>query len=157
SDALQVLSAARILALQAQSDDNLALIQRGTGAAYVEDFSKVTGDLHGLLRYAQRIATRTGSGSRLRGIRDDLGRVVATHEQVRKLDDGGDYQTAVNLQIGDGSSNAQRLDAALAGEIGAARARLDAEATDARGGFDALIVAIVVLLVLSGALVLLGL
>ena len=67
SDQMQVLSAARFLTLRAQSDDNLALVERGPGDAYLEDFDTFSARLGGrdgtggLLGDARAIARRTGS------------------------------------------------------------------------------------------------
>ena len=41
SDSVQVLSAARILALRAQADESLALVARGGGDQYLTDFDAV--------------------------------------------------------------------------------------------------------------------
>ena len=71
SDAVQLLSAARILTLQAQADENTTLIERGGGEAYVEDFERVTKRLGGtdggggFLGTARAVAQRTGSEASL--------------------------------------------------------------------------------------------
>jgi hypothetical protein len=163
SDAVQVLSAARILNLKAQSDDNLALIQRGTGQSYVDDYKVIAEHLGGddghggLLGYAHDIALRTNTQGGVATAQATFAELLGTHKQIRSDDDGGNYEGAVKLAIGTGATTAQRLDAQLESQITRARAHLDQAVTDARRGFAALDVAIVVILVLAGVLVLVGL
>ena len=64
SDSVQVLSAARILALRAQADESLALVARGGGDQYLTDFDAVARKLdprRGLLADAARLERRTGT------------------------------------------------------------------------------------------------
>jgi hypothetical protein len=163
SDAVQVLSTARILTLNAQSDENLALIQRGTGDAYVSDYKVVANELGGedgtggLLGYAHEIAARTHSQAGIEAAQQTFVDLVDTHDQIRGDDDAGNYPDAVNLAITTGATNAQKLDSQLQTQITDARARLDRDVTDARSGFGTLTVAIFVLLLLAAVLVLVGL
>ena len=101
SDGVIVLSTARILTLRALSDENLDLIERGTVAAYIEDFDDVTDSLggadgrSGLLGEARAIATLTGSGAGVNILVDDFERFMNIHDQVRMhADESYDYDRA---------------------------------------------------------------
>lgn len=163
SDAVQVLSAMRILALRAQNDDQLVLIERGGGEQYALDYDTVmrrvrgTDGDGGLLAAAERIADRRGDPARFDAVREQLAAVAEVHRAVREHDDGGDYEAAVDLATGDGIATAAGLDDALRSEIARARTELDDHASDARGGFGALVVAIPILTLVAAAVVLIGL
>jgi hypothetical protein len=152
SDTVQVLTAARILNLRAQNDENLALIERGRGEQYVADYDVIIA----------RIGNDEGSGGLLRfaaapGLDRRFSAVLAAHRDVRAFDDNGDYQDAVQLAIGEESLAIAALDDDLQDEIERARAEFDRHASEARGRFDALLVAIPLLTLAAAALVLIGL
>jgi hypothetical protein len=157
TDSVQILSAARILALRAQADESLALVARGGGEQYVIDFDQVDGLLEppsGLLGDA---AGRTGAGASLtatwRGIRDE-------HARVAQLEHQGDFTTAVALAVGPGSREAQlfdRLNRGFTAPIAAAQRRFDKAAHDARSALTGLAIGIPLLLVVCVALALAGL
>jgi hypothetical protein len=163
SDQMQVLSSARILALRAQSDDNLALVERGTGDAYNVDFDTVSKRLGGrdgrggLLGDATTISHRTGSEDSIAALSRGFATFLQEHQRVRSLDTQGQYDQAVANSIGAEARAAQTLDSGLSDEIDRARARLDAAAADGRAGFDPLAIGIPLLIVLAGVLVLIGL
>ena len=174
-----MLSSARILTLRAQNNENLALIERGTGVVYVAEFDRLMGQLggtdgkSGLLGYAATIADRTGDGSRIRALAPQFTALRKLHSQVRHEDDGGHYTEAVALSIGtsDPSQAAtfgpagpgqelaavEKLQDALQHDITRSQARLASAAQDARSGYGVLEVAIPLFAVLAGLLVLLGL
>src|SRR5262249_44908464 len=85
SDSVEVLSSARILTLRAQNNENLALIERGTGDVYVTEFNRLMtslGGKHGttgLLGYAAEVADRTGDGRRVRALGPQLTAVRGLH------------------------------------------------------------------------------
>jgi hypothetical protein len=164
SDAVQLLSAARILTLQAQADENTTLIERGGGEAYVQDFDRVmrrlggTDGRGGLLAEARSVAARTGSERRLDPIQADLNTLGDMHRDIRTTDDvEANYAEAVRKATGDQAKLIRRLDNRLSAEITSAKRRLDGHASDARGGFGVLAVGIPLLLVLAGVLALVGL
>jgi hypothetical protein len=96
------IAESRILALQARGDEALTLAARGGGAAYEQDFDAVT----------ERLTLRGGPLVNSYGLLDpQLGVVmdraagefrqyVDMHDDVRALDDNGDYDGAVKLAIG---------------------------------------------------------
>jgi hypothetical protein len=163
SDSVQLLSAAKILALQAQADENHALGERGTGAAYVNDFTSVMERLGGsdgqggVLGEARTVAERTGSEAEVDAIAEQFQDLASVHADVRTLDDRSNYNDAVTLATGRETEVVHALDASLQSEITRATQNLNDDAADARSGFGVLSVAIPVLLVLAGMLVLLGL
>jgi hypothetical protein len=174
SDSVEVLSSARILTLRAQNNENLALIERGTGDVYVLEFDRLMTLLdakdekkggQGLLSYAAEIADRTGDGARIRALVPKVQAVRDLHTQVRERDDGGDYNGAVALSVGTSDpplpgqelAAIDELQRALQVEITRSQARLASAAQDARRGFGVLEVAIPVFAVIAGLLVLLGL
>jgi hypothetical protein len=132
SDPLQVLSAARILALRTFSDENLDLIERGAASSYLPDFNTLTADLTndhgtGLLDSAYVPAA----------ISADFGRYFSAHRQVRKANDFyGDHSSAVSIATKQEAPAMAALDAAFRGQIAAARTRLETSASDARSGLS---------------------
>jgi hypothetical protein len=169
SDTVQVASAARILTLRAQADDNLALTERGTGDKYLSDFADVTTRLGGadgsggLLREVSHTAAGTSAAAFTTPLRADFSELLASHDAVRAADNGGDYNGAIKLAVGRQADvgreapSVQNLDADLRRVIANAQQRLDARAADARAGFDLLAVAIPLLAILAGAFVIAGL
>jgi hypothetical protein len=163
SDSMQLLSTARLLTLRAQSDDNLALVERGTGDAYLVDFDTYskriggTDGTGGLLGAATDIAGRTGSEQAIARLGDQFVTFLDAHHEVRNLDTKGAYDEAVKHSTEVEAVAARALDGRLRAEINRSRERLDAAAADARGGFDALDVVIPLLIVAAGVLVLVGL
>jgi hypothetical protein len=162
SDAVQLLSAARILTLQAQSDDNTALIERGSGQSYIADFDSVArrlqgqGGSSGLLGEARTVAARTGSTASIDRISGDLGTLLAVHAKVRSDDNSGHYTNAVATATGTEAGAVTRLDADIDSQLTGAQDRLNTNASSARRGFGALVVGIPLLAALAGLLALLG-
>jgi hypothetical protein len=179
SDSVEVLSSARILTLRAQNNENLALIERGTGDVYTAEFARIMDQLggkdgtSGILGYAAAIADRTGDGARVRSLAAEFTTLRDLHAQVRNKDDGGEYSQAVALSVGTSDPElaasfgkagpgqelaaVDRLEHALQGDITRSHSRLSSAAKDARLGFGALEVAIPVFAIIAGLLVLLGL
>ena len=116
------LAEARILALRERGDEALTLAARGGGGAYETDFQQTSRDLRAALDRSFP-APSAADSHRL---------YVEQHGQVRRLDDGGDYDAAVARAIGPQTTRpfeamTAALDAALAerkavftDEIGAA-------------------------------------
>jgi hypothetical protein len=145
SDLLLALSTMRILALRSLSDENLYLIERGTAAAYRDDFDEVTASITGpLMEQARSSAPDDATRVEIRRIEGHHGQFVSVHDRVRRLFDADgdtepdDYVTAVDIAVTDLTAAATTVDEALATEITAARTRLDDGAADARHGLRAL-------------------
>lgn len=143
SDQVQLLSAARIAALQARADESLTLVAHGEGASFEADFVTVMDRLAGtrgkpgLLAQARAKATDPRVRSDLGDAENDLAAWQATHQKLRGADDGGDYTTAVGLAIGGGADSAatrfNALDSHLADGIDAASAEFAKDARSAGG------------------------
>jgi hypothetical protein len=169
SDAVEVFSSARILALQAQANANLELAERGTGVLYHDAFADTIMRLGGaacsqgdecdgaLLREARSIAARSADTEQVDEIAALTRSYVAQYAATRELDDAGEYATAVTAALGPQSDSAEQLDAAIDSAIIDAQRRFDAAAQEAASGFALLTVAFVIGLVLAVGLVLRGL
>jgi hypothetical protein len=139
-----LLSEARILALQARSNEALTLVARGAGEEYEGNFQQAMTELMGeggLLEDARQEAT----GGRARGSVEAAmaagGQWQEVHAEVRRLDEMvGDYPAAVALAIGPEEESAGsafgRLDAALGEGIAYGNERFVLEAERAGGALS---------------------
>jgi hypothetical protein len=160
SDPVQVLSAARILALRAQADESLALVARGgaDGDRDRSDFDTVAYVLAppgGLL-----VDARSGSSADVRRLVTRWRSLQAEHARVGRLESGGRFGEAARLAVGPGAREAalaHDLDRDLSRLIGAAQQRFERAAGDARSALGGLAVGIPLVLVACAALALLGL
>jgi hypothetical protein len=100
-----LLAEARILALRERGDEALTLAARSGEGPLEKDFDDTTGQLDHLLGDAAR-AVRGDAGTAVAGARDRHGAYVAAHDEVRRLDNGGDYAGAVALAVGAPTSQA---------------------------------------------------
>ena len=122
---------ARIAAFDAKSNESLTLIARGSGSAFekawVSSSTVVTAQS---ATAAQRSGDAANMGALWAGY-------VKTHEQIRKADDGGQWENAVTQAIGTGATSANatfdafdaRSGAALTSSSRAASDSLDAPRT----------------------------
>jgi hypothetical protein len=165
SDPVQVLSAARILALRAQGDEGLALVARGGGEASLTDFDAVTrrlgssGKPASLLGEAAVIARRSGSAAVIDRLSATFARYLAVHRRVVALETNGRFNDAVNLAVGSHAqelSLSDALNSNLVQEISAAQRRFGGAAGDATSALGGLWLAIPLLSVLFAALALYG-
>ena len=175
SDAVQVLSTARILGLQAQADANLELAERGTGATYHDawattmarlggagcavttDSNATTECAGGSLERAATIADRAGDRAQVNELAGLATDYVANYAAVRNRDDSGDYAGAVKKALGEQADAAAKFDNATEQAIQQAQARFDTAASDARVGFGLLAVALTAGLLLAAVLAIVGL
>ncbi len=166
SDPVQVLSAARILALRAQGDEGLALVARGGGEASLADFDVVmrrlgsSGEPASLLGEAAVIARRSGSAAAIERLSASTARYLAVHRHVVALESNGRFDDAVNLAVGSRSqelSLADALNSDLVREISTAQQRFGGAAGEATSALAGLWLAIGLLSVLFAGLALYGL
>jgi hypothetical protein len=163
SDAVQVLSAARILSLRAQADESLALVARGGGERYVNDFGIVAPVLEppgGLLGEASRVAARSGTTAAVDDLAASWRGLRAEHARVARLESDGRFGEAVRLAVGTDSHEAalgDRLNRDFGAVIGAAQQRFERAAGDARSALGGLALGIPLVLVACAALALVGL
>ena len=129
STPVALLAEARILALRERGDEALTLAARGSGGAYEDDFQTVAKRLdgtNGLLAKASA-AVSGNAADAVEKARSRHDEYVALHTQVRKLDDGNDYDGAVALAVGADTSAAFT---AFTGDIGNALEDRKATFTD---------------------------
>jgi hypothetical protein len=102
STPVTLLAQARIFALRERGDEALTLAARGGGAQYEQDFDTVSQRLsgpHGLLAVASASVDGDARSWVLSAIeKHDV--YVGAHDEVRKMDDGGDHDGAVKLAVG---------------------------------------------------------
>jgi hypothetical protein len=165
SDPVQVLSAARILALRAQGDEGLALVARGGGETSLKDFDVVTrrlgssGEPASLLGEAAAIARRGGSAATIDSLSGSFAEYLAVHRRVVALETNGRFNDAVGLAVGSSAKElllADALNSGLAQQISAAQRRFAGAAGDATAALGGLWLAIPLLSVLFAALALYG-
>ncbi|SDS19915.1 hypothetical protein [Actinoplanes derwentensis] len=97
---VDTLAEIRILVLRERADEALTLAARAGSGALEAEFTSIRGRV-------------TFGGPELDGVRDLMGTAtgqhdtyVSLHEKIRSLDDGGDYEGAVRLAVGDETTNA---------------------------------------------------
>ena len=165
SDPVQVLSAARILALRAQGDDGLALVARGGGESNLTDFDAVahrlgsSGEPASLFGEATVIARRSGTGTAIDRLSATFARYLAVHRRVVARETNGRFNDAVNLAVGSHAQELSLSDALnvdLVQQISAAQRRFGGAADDAASALGGLWLAIPFVSVLFAALALYG-
>jgi len=99
---VDLLAQARIAALQARADEALTLVARGSGGDYEADFktnmSALTGD-RGLLARARDQATDDAVRAALADLSASITQWQVAHDNLRRLDDGGQYPDAVKIAL----------------------------------------------------------
>lgn len=167
SDPVEVLSRARALTLQAEGDENLTLVARGTGSAFVADFQAVTTELggasgtSGLLAQATELtAGQPSAAGPVAAAVTAYKAYLAGHVSVRKLDDGGDFVGAVAFATGTKPTDQYpafvQLDASLRQALDASQQVFISHASDARTPLDSLRYGIPILALLAAGLSLAG-
>jgi hypothetical protein len=163
SDSVQVLSAARILALRAQADESLALAARGGGDRYVADFAVVARALErpgGLFADGARLARRSGSTGQVDAVSAGWRRYRAAHRQVATLQADGRFGAAILRAVGPRAKEPALVDRVNRGfntAIAAAQARFERAAGDATSALRGLGLGIPLLIVATAALAIIGL
>jgi hypothetical protein len=119
---------ARIAAFDAKSNESLTLIARGSGSAFEKAWqgsSKVVAD-------ESAAAAKLSSGAKTMG---ELWTAYAsTHTQIRKLDDGGQWEAAVSQATGSGANSANTTFDAFDSSSGAALTSSTRTASDSLDG-----------------------
>ena len=127
------LDDARATILQARSNENLVLVARGSGGISNADFIRQTDEL---LAPGGDLASAEESGARLDPVRSAVGAWVAAHDDLRALDDSGNYAEAVASATGSSPSQAggafERVDDELGVVIVTEREAFAADARLAR-------------------------
>ena len=164
SDSVELLSATRILASRAQSDESLALVARGGDARPLNDFDAVMRALApaggGLLGQVAAQDRRTGTTPAARELTAILAAYQVRHAAILGLLGAGRFPQAVDLAVRStaaGVAPADRLARNLSDQIAAAQARFAADAAAATGAVGGLGGAIPIVGVLAALLTLVGL
>jgi hypothetical protein len=158
SDSVEVLSATRVLLARAQSDESLALVNRGSDETDPIDFARVMGVLtahNGPLSELNALAGQTRTGASARQFMTDFSAYRARTGQITALENAGLVRPAISLASS--AALADRPNVNLQRQISAAQARFLRAANDATSSVSGLTVAIPVLTVLAAGLALLGL
>ncbi len=87
--ATRALATARAAAYSAKGLESLTLVKQGGGAAYEEQWKQDKATIDSALAEADR------AGVDVAGVRSALGEWQTTHSLLRRLDNGGDWPTAV--------------------------------------------------------------
>lgn len=155
---VEAFAAARIAALQARSDESLTLVARGNGKAYEDHFTVVRNKLDGdggLLAQARAAVTSQETSTAVQQATDAWQQWRNNHEELRKVDDGGNYNEAVKLAtatdiVGGTAMLSNTVDNQLGRAIHQATRRFDHEATRARSALSGAEEGVLVLMVLAG-------
>lgn len=129
--AADLVAQARVAAFDARSSEALTLINRGNGAAYEQQW-QLSASIADIA--LERACDEHGVGC---GSMDDFDAYAASHAEVRLLDDGGDWDDAVDLATSDAPATdfaavADTTADALAEQASLAQDRFD-RADDALG------------------------
>lgn len=150
-----LLAEARVVALQARADESLTLVARGNGAANERHFNLMLAQLHGteakpgLLDDVRKQAAGSHDREAIDAAFSAVSQWRIAHRQLRELDGGGNYTSAVQfaLSTGSGSPNSafQKLDVALDKAIATTGERYDRQADEAASRLDGALLGTVLL------------
>ena len=151
---------ARITALKMRANETLTLVARGDGGEYETEWKKLAGEFAGGDSTLARAKALAADGDALEAAQGDVRSWLDAHEQVRKLDDDGDYEKAVKLAIGDEEDSAAAsfndLDENLRAAIGEGRTVFVDQTGAADSVMTALVPGVAVLALLAAAGVTMG-
>jgi hypothetical protein len=152
---VELLSQARITALEARTDEALTLIARGSGGDFEKDFTAAMTKLigkdgnGGLLNSTYQRASDPGVRDSITATVADLKTWQKVHGTIRGKDDGGHNLDAVALAVGASDTDApaafSRVDADLGDGINKANAAFTDESRRAGNAVAGLSIAIAVL------------
>ena len=159
SDPVEVLSATRVLVSRAQSDQSLALVNRGSDASDPLDLAAVMQRLSGtdgLAAEASALARRTGTTAGASRLAGDFAAYRARTAHITSLQTGGHISNAI-AAAPTASAASDQLGTNLSDQIRAAQGRFTRSAADATSSLAGLSVAIPLLIALAAVLALVGL
>jgi hypothetical protein len=159
---VDVLVRARIAALQARADETLTLVARGDGANYEKDFGGLAAQLvgpdgtGGLLAEVEGLASEPAMTGHVDAAKENAVAWLKAHVQVRRFDDSGQYQEAVNLAIDAAKPDSAaaaflRLDENLVAAINVGRQQFVDNTRNADRALTALAPGLAVLAVIAAA------
>jgi hypothetical protein len=154
AEQVSVLANAGRAALQARANESLTLVARGGGAAFETQFTAQMDELAGVDGRGGLLATalaQAGAGDRvfIEQARAEADEWRTLHQEVRAADNGGDWNTAVELATATGDKALPavfaRLDEALTSALTAGNEQVDRQAGDAEGALTGLTAGLVLL------------
>jgi hypothetical protein len=160
SDALEVLSATRVLMSRAQSDENLILVNRGSDNADPLDLNAVTRALSrpgGVLDELGVLAPEIGTTDPARQLRSAFSAYQAENAGISELQNNGETGPAIQeAESPRATTISNTLGNNLEAQIGAARRRFDRAAQDATSSLTGLTLAIPLFAALVATLAVIG-
>lgn len=168
SQQVDVLVQARIVALKCRANETMTLVARGDGPGYEQEFKQICGAVSGaggadLLSRARGLAADEEAAHVAKEVDtaiENATRWLATHGKIRELDDGGDYESAVGMAIGDTPDGAAtafyQLDTNLVDAITVGRTMFYEQTTKAGQTLTGLAPGLVVLALVSAVGVTIG-
>lgn len=117
------LSRARIAAYEAKSNESLTLIARGSGAGFEKDWTVAAATVD------RQLIVAAGNGAARTPWSAPWTEYKQTHQTIRKADDQGRWESAVELAVGGGDKSSNKVFATF---DQATSADLDRAAADAR-------------------------
>lgn len=153
SSEVAVLAGARTAALQARTNEAVALIARGNNTVYRTAFDTQLTCLRDQLNSARAIVGQPDTAAEIDAAADQLTPWQNAHQTVVQQEKGGDYDKAVGTAIGQkpetSNSVAGTVDAHLGRAIDQADARFDGAVRDARDDLSGAPAGFAVLIVLT--------
>ncbi|GAA0447453.1 hypothetical protein Aca07nite_58270 [Actinoplanes capillaceus] len=151
TDLVSTLANAGRASLQARANESLTLVARGGGAEFEKTFGKQIAELTGTNGWLASALAQAPESDRplIQQARDEAARWQELHGQVRELDDGGDWDKAVELATAVGADDLSsvfgRMDAAISDALDTANERVDRQADAAAGALRGLAAGLVLL------------
>jgi len=150
---MDVLAQAGVAARQARADETLTLVARGDGKAYEDHYQQMIDSLGnrdgGLIGRAHATATDDAVRAEVDSAARNVLAWREAHQELRRLDDGGQYKDAVQLAISPTDDSAGSAFTRLETDLGEAYAQAERafneEAGDARSALTGLVGGIVML------------
>jgi hypothetical protein len=146
---------ARIAALQARADDELTLSTRDAVASYQKDFPIAAAQVHNLLN-APTNGWSPPEKNALAQAASAFAAYQAAHDQVRRLDQGGNLNGAIAADRAGAADAANRLSAALSDGVTIAVAQFQSAATSAGQDLDGLAWGGLALMVIGALAIIVG-
>ncbi|WP_285501486.1 hypothetical protein [Actinokineospora sp. NBRC 105648] len=169
SQQVDVLVQARINSLKSRADETLTLVARGDGPGYEQEWQQLAATITGggpenLLRQAADLASGDSANGVVAGeVRqavDNAEAWLGAHRKIRELDEGGQYEEAVKVAIGDAPDSAAtafgKLDKNLITALNAGREEFFTQTTKAANSLSGLVPGLFVLGLIAAAGITLG-
>lgn len=162
---VDVLVQARINSLKCRADETLTLVARGDGPGYEQEWQQLAATITGdggtnLLRQAKDLASSDAMAGEVQLAVQNAEEWAAAHRKIRELDDGGQYEEAVKVAIGDAPDSAAaafgKLDKNLITALNAGRDEFFTQTTKAGNALTGLVPGIAVLAIIAAAGITLG-